>query len=177
MIRGQLANALSASRLLFAAAWIACFALAIESRAPYIALVTAASVSDFIDGRLARRLATAGAYGRWLDGVADVVFVLAALSCEAATGTIPAYVPALIAASFAQYGIDSMLLGAAGRGPIKSRLGHWGGVLNYALVVVLAVAPPPAWPGEFVRRMAPVCAIFYVGAIIERVLGYRARQS
>ncbi|MGH7949695.1 MAG: CDP-alcohol phosphatidyltransferase family protein [Candidatus Binataceae bacterium] len=177
MIRGQVANALSASRLLFAAAWIAFFAVGIESRAPYIALVTAASVSDFIDGRIARRLATVGAYGRWLDGIADVLFVLAALSCEAAAGTIPAYIPALIAVSFAQYAIDSMVLGAAGRGPIKSRLGHWGGVLNYTLVVVLAVAPPPAWPGEFVQRMAPVCALFYVAAIIERALGYRVRET
>jgi phosphatidylglycerophosphate synthase len=177
LIRRHLANALSASRLLFAAAWIAFFAAGAESRAPYIALVTAASVSDFIDGRIARRLAIIGTYGRWLDGVADVVFVLAALSCEAAAGSIPAYIPALIVLSFGQYAIDSMLLGAAGRGPIKSRLGHWGGVLNYTLVVVLAVAPPPAWPGDLVRRMAPVCALFYIAAIIERALGYRARDS
>ncbi len=174
--RGQLANALSASRLVFAAAWIALFTAGTEGRAGYMGLAIAASVTDFIDGRIARRLATVGAYGRWLDGVADVVFVLAALWCEAAAGSIPIYIPVLIMLSFGQYAVDSLLLSASRRGPIPSRLGHWGGILNYTLVVVLAFAPPPSWPGELVRRMAPVCALFYAAAIIERALGYRPRR-
>jgi CDP-diacylglycerol--glycerol-3-phosphate 3-phosphatidyltransferase len=175
--RGQLANALSASRLVFAAAWIALFTASAEGRAGYIALALAASVTDFIDGRIARRLSTVGAYGRWLDGVADVVFVLAALWCEAAAAAIPIYIPMLIMLSFGQYAVDSLLLSASHRGPIPSRLGHWGGILNYTLVVVLAFAPPPSWPGEFVRRMAPVFALFYAAAIIERALGYRPRSA
>ena len=90
-----------------------------------------------------------------------MTFVLAALFCEAAAGAIPFYIPILIALSFSQYAIDSVLIGQPASGPIKSRLGHWGGIINYALVITLAIAPPPALPGAIVRGLAPLIAIFY----------------
>ncbi len=103
------------------------------------------------------------------------MFVLAALSCEAAAGAIPFYIPILIALSFSQYAIDSIVIGQRATGPIKSRLGHWGGIINYALVITLAIAPPPAFPGAIVRDLAPLLALFYIAAISERAwLFYRA---
>ncbi len=93
-----------------------------------------------------------GGVGRWLDSIADIVFVLTALICEASIGAIPFYIPALIALSFSQYAIDSMLLSGA---PIKSRLGHFGGIINFALVIVLSLAPPPELPGAIVARALP----------------------
>ncbi len=134
-----------------------------------IALSSAAS--DFLDGRVARRTRSADGFEPWLDGLADIVFILTALTCEARAGAIPVYIPALIAASFAQYAIDSVLI----RGstiPVKSRLGHWGGILNYALVVLLALAPPPRSPGMLVRDISPLIAIFYLAAMFERALSY-----
>jgi hypothetical protein len=105
-----------------------------------------------------------------------VTFVLAALLCEAAAGAIPFYIPILVALSFSQYAIDSMLIAAPATGPIKSRLGHWGGIINYALVITLAIAPPPALPGAIVGPLAPLIALFYVAAISERAwLFYRSR--
>jgi phosphatidylglycerophosphate synthase len=134
----------------------------------------AAAVSDFIDGRIARRLGVASGSGRWLDGIADVTFVLAALACEAAAGSIPYYIPVLIALSFSQYAIDSAFIGVRSAGPIRSRLGHWGGIINYALAITLAIAPPPAIPGALVRGGAPLIALFYGGAMVERAwLFYR----
>ena len=56
--------------------------------------------------------------------------------------------------------------------PVKSRLGHWGGVLNFSLVIILALAPPPQWPGVLIREASPLLAIFYLAAIAERVLSY-----
>ena len=56
--------------------------------------------------------------------------------------------------------------------PVKSRFGHWGGVLNFSLVIVLAFAPPPQWPGVLIREASPLLAIFYLAAIAERVLSY-----
>jgi hypothetical protein len=103
-------------------------------------------------------------------------FVLAAIFCEAAADAIPFYIPILIALSFSQYAIDSMLLAPPATGPIKSRLGHWGGIINYALVITLAIAPPPAVPGALVRDLAPLLALFYISAISQRAwLFYRAR--
>ena len=91
-------------------------------------------------------------------------------------GAIPLYIPLLIALSFSQYVIDSVVIGQPAAGPIRSRLGHWGGIINYALVITLAVAPPPAFPGALVRDLAPLLALFYIAAISERAwLFYRSR--
>jgi hypothetical protein len=52
--------------------------------------------------------------------------------------------------------------------PTKSRLGHWGGIINFALVLMLAWAPPPLWPGWVLREGSPLIEGFYVAAMIER---------
>lgn len=141
----------------------------------------AAAASDFLDGRLARLLGMESALGRWLDSGADVIFILVALGCEAGAGTIALYVPILIAASFAQYALDSVLLAGHVRAPVGSRLGHWGGIVNYLLVLAMAAAHGPALPilgapAELVRRASPALAIYYLAAIGERALSYRTRR-
>jgi len=167
----QSANALSALRLVLAAAWVALYFSGEAGRLTFTAIAAIAAASDFLDGRLARRLAIVGSAGRWLDSVADVTFVLAALGCETASGALPIYIPALIALSFAQYAIDSLVLSGAA-GPISSRLGHWGGIINYALVLALAFAPANSFPARAMRALAPAIALFYLGAIAERASGY-----
>jgi phosphatidylglycerophosphate synthase len=133
-------------------------------------IALAGAISDFFDGRVARRMNSAVRFGQWLDSLADIVFVLTALACEAHAGAIPVYIPTLIAASFTQYVIDSLMICGSST-PVKSRLGHWGGVINFALVITLAFAPPPRWP--LLRAGAPLLAIFYLAAIFERTLSYR----
>ncbi len=169
--RANAANLLTAGRFAAAAGWIALFGARPGSTIGLGSIAVAASLSDLFDGRIARMLGTSSGAGRWLDGVADVSFVLAVLGGEAWRGAIPAYVPALIAASFTQYSADSMLRGDA-RAPIRSRLGHWGGVLNYALAIVLSFAPPPNPVGAVVRTCAPLLGLYYVAAILERVFMY-----
>ena len=172
----QIPNGLSALRFALAAIWIELAAHGHHGRLAFAIVAIAAAGSDFIDGRIARRLGVASGSGRWLDGIADVTFVLAALFCEAAAGAIPFYIPILIALSFSQYAIDSVAIGARASGPIRSRLGHWGGIINYALVITLAIAPPPAFPGAIVQALAPLIAFFYIAAISERAwLFYRGR--
>ena len=172
----QIPNGLSALRFALAAIWIELASHEHHSRLAFAIVAIVAAGSDFIDGRVARRLGVASGSGRWLDGIAVVTFVLAALFCEATAGAIPFYIPILIALSFSQYAIDSVVIGARASGPIKSRLGHWGGIINYALVITLAIAPPPALPGTIVRTVAPLIALFYLAAISERAwLYYRTR--
>ncbi|HEY6394367.1 MAG TPA: CDP-alcohol phosphatidyltransferase family protein, partial [Candidatus Binataceae bacterium] len=131
-------------------------------------------VSDIVDGRVARRFAIASGSGRWLDATADVTFILVALFFKAEEGAIPVYIPVLIAASFSQFAFDSLILARASSGPIKSRLGHWGGIINYGLVIVLAAASRSIQTA--VRIAAPLLAAFYLAAIAERAwLFYRAR--
>ena len=169
-------NGLSALRFALAAIWIELAAHGHQGRLAFAIVAIVAAGSDFIDGRIARRLGVASGSGRWLDAVADVTFVLAAIFCEAAAGAIPFYIPILIALSFSQYVIDSVVLAARAPGPVRSRLGHWGGIINYALVIELAILPPPAIAGMIVRGLAPLVALFYVAAISERAwLFYRLR--
>jgi hypothetical protein len=168
-IRSHTANLLSASRFVLALAWLYAFESGHRSAVVLGSIAIAGATSDLLDGRIARRMKIAGGVGRWLDAIADVTLVLTALTCEAFARTIPFYIPILIAISFSQYTIDSMLLAGA---PIKSRLGHLGGILNYALVLVLGVAPTTA---GLVRALCPLLGIFYLCAIAERIVGYFRR--
>lgn len=170
----QAANALTIARFGLAAAWIAIYLAAPAARLAFALIAIAAAASDFFDGRLARRLGVGGGAGRWLDPVADVTFVLAALGCAAAADEIPLYIPILIVASFSQYALDSRILHRAD-GPIRSRLGHYGGVVNYALVIALVIAPPGGVAGVAIKTATSAIALFYIAAIVERALLYRAR--
>jgi len=144
------ANLLSASRFFLAALWFAVYAS--ENRRPALLgpIALAGAGSDFIDGRLARQTGYPDGFGRWLDAIADIVFVLTALTCEAHAGSIPAYIPVLIALSFAQYALDSVLIHGSAT-PVASRFGHWGGIINFVLLITLACTPPPRLPGLLVR--------------------------
>lgn len=152
--------------------WLLAFEAGYTSAAVLGSIAIAGAISDLLDGRVARMMGIAGGLGRWLDSIADIIFVLTALMCEARVGAIPFYIPTLIAISFSQYAIDSMLLSG---GPIKSRLGHFGGIINFALVIVLGLAPPPALPGVMLRALSPLLAVFYIAAIGERIVGYFRR--
>jgi phosphatidylglycerophosphate synthase len=169
--RRQLANLLSASRFVLAAIWLVAFAAGNCGPVILGPIALAAAVSDFADGRIARRMGHANGVGRWLDALADIVFILTALSSEASAGAIPIYIPVLIACSFVQYAIDSVAISGSST-PVKSRLGHWGGVINFALVLVLAWTPPPLLPAGLVRQASPLFALFYIAAICERALNY-----
>jgi len=162
---------LSASRFVLAALWLLAFVTGSRGPAVLGSIALAAAVSDFVDGRIARWMGHADGVGRWLDALADIVFILTALSSEALAGSIPIYIPVLIACSFAQYAIDSVAISGAST-PVKSRLGHWGGVINFALVLVLAWTPPPLLPSRLVRLASPLLASFYIAAMVERGLNY-----
>lgn len=93
--------------------------------------------SDVLDGWLARRLRCASVFGRFLDHGADIFFILFALGWFAAWGWVVWWLPAAIAWAFGLYAFDSwQRSGGPGRQPrlLGSRLGHLGGILNYAAI-------------------------------------------
>ncbi|MDB5108350.1 MAG: hypothetical protein JWM69_1291 [Candidatus Binatus sp.] len=166
-------------RFALAALWLELATNGYRGRAAFGVIAIVAAGSDFIDGRVARILNVSSGKGRWLDGIADVTFVLTAMLSESWMRAIPLYIPILVAISFSQYAIDSIVIArrsTAGetQGPIRSRLGHGGGIINYAIVIALAFAPPPSPIGEIIRATAPLLALFYLAAIAERAwLFYR----
>src|SRR5262249_27800944 len=104
----QSANLVSASRLIFACISIVSFFGDPPHPQVLRAIALSAAASDFLDGRIARWTDSAGRFGRWLDSMADIVFILTVLSCETYAAIIPAYLPVLVAASFTQYVADSV---------------------------------------------------------------------
>ena len=165
------ANALSASRFVLAALWLTAFVHGYRRPEVFGPIALAAALSDLVDGPVARQMCRADQFGRWLDNIADIVFVLTALLCEACAGAVPPYILILIAASFAQYAIDSILISGASV-PVRSRIGHWGGILNYGLVLFLAFASGSQWSSFLVRDLSPLLAVGYFASIIERAQQY-----
>ena len=169
-------NALTVSRFVFAAAWIVLARLAADAFLAFATLAVVAAVTDFSDGRVARRLGVAHDAGGWLDSLADVTFILAALACYASAHELPWSIPGLVALSFGQYAFDSLWLHRADA-PVRSRLGHWGGIINYTLVLAMAVTRPESVARSYLLEAVPIIELFYIAAIIERALAYRRRSS
>jgi phosphatidylglycerophosphate synthase len=167
-------NALTVSRFILAAAWIVLARVAPEAFPAFATLAVVAALTDFIDGRVARRLGVAHDAGGWLDSIADVTFILVALSCYASARELPWSIPWLIALSFGQYAFDSLWLHRADA-PVRSRLGHWGGIINYTLVLAMAVTKPESIARSYILESVPIIELFYIAAIIERALAYRRR--
>jgi phosphatidylglycerophosphate synthase len=166
---------MSGTRLVLAPLWVS-FA---QSSRPHSVTLTVISLcgaaSDILDGYIARWTGTSSQFGRWLDSTADITFILSGLWCEARGGVIPYYLPALVAASFAQYVLDSVLIHGSAF-PIKSRLGHWAGIFNYFLLILLAWAPKKHAP-QLSDHLWLIIALFYLSAMFERAKTYRRAHA
>jgi CDP-diacylglycerol---glycerol-3-phosphate 3-phosphatidyltransferase len=139
------ANALSLLRLAVAPALAAAI---VAGRAELAtALFALAVATDFADGAVARRYGEASPLGGLLDHAIDATFCVLGLAAHAAVGVVPWALSVLVAASFAQYVVDSKSL--AGRPLRASRLGRWNGIAYYVAVAVPIVRDTLgwSWPG------------------------------
>ena len=86
MARGSLIslpNAISLSRIVFAAGFVA-----VPEAGARLALIGAASATDFLDGWVARRRGSVSRWGALIDPLADRAFVLAAVASFVARGEL-----------------------------------------------------------------------------------------
>ncbi len=111
------------------------------------ALLATAIASDWLDGVVARRRGTASAGGQLFDHATDCVFVTAGLTGAALAGGAPPALPALIAAAFSQYVVDSYWLHRAKRLRM-STVGRWNGIGYFVPLVLLAAARIEVVPGQ-----------------------------
>ncbi len=111
------------------------------------ALLATAIASDWLDGVVARRRGTASAGGQLFDHATDCVFVTAGLTGAALAGGVPPALPALIAAAFSQYVVDSYWLHRAKRLRM-STVGRWNGIGYFVPLVLLAAARIEVVPGQ-----------------------------
>lgn len=126
-----MANALTAIRLLLAVPFALYMARG-DERSAIFALVAwvVASITDFLDGPIARRRGTVTAWGGTFDHASDFLFVTSGLFAGAFRGAFPWILPILITAAFAQYVIDSYWIHRHTklRG---SKLGRYNGILYF----------------------------------------------
>lgn len=97
--------------------------------------------SDYYDGPVARALGVDSDFGKVLDNLADITFLLVTLTYLVHIGVVPWWIPTTIALAFGQYTVDSWLL--AGRKTnvvlVSNPIGHWAGILNYIGTGVVAL--------------------------------------
>jgi cardiolipin synthase len=151
----DLPNAVSLSRLLFAAGFVVADGLAMRA-----SLIGAASLSDVLDGWLARRLHAATRWGALIDPFADRVFVLAAALALVRSGALA--VPAaivLIARDIATAigFLVALLVPRLRSGELKARgLGKLVTALQFATLLAALIAP--ALSGPFLVLVAVASA-------------------
>ena len=75
-----------------------------------------ASITDFFDGYLARKHNLVTTFGKFLDPIADKLLVLAAMLMLVEAGTIPAWIPIIIAAR--EFIVSGIRMLAAGEGNV-----------------------------------------------------------
>jgi phosphatidylglycerophosphate synthase len=129
-----MANALTAVRLLLVIP-IGILTAIDSGRTPLLAaiVIVIAIVTDLLDGRVARWSGTASSFGGLFDHTTDCLFVVSSMVGGAVRGVVPWLLPALVAAAFIQYVVDSYLLHRQ-RVLRGSQLGRYNGILYFVPV-------------------------------------------
>jgi len=144
----NLPNTLTVARIFAVPVLIAAFYLpAPGAHWVAMAVFVAASVTDWVDGWLARRWEQQSDFGKVLDPIADKLLVAAALFMLAAFDRLT--IPSIVAA-IAILGREILVSGLreflAGRATLPvTMLAKWKTALQMAAIAVLLVAPAAPW--------------------------------
>ena len=169
----SLPNLLTMSRILAIPAVVACFYLSGDyARWLCCALFSAAGLTDWLDGHVARRWEQQSELGRFLDPIADKLLVSATLLMLTATGRLPgaAVLPALVilCREILVSGLREYLAGLRVGVPV-SRLAKWKTAIQMMAIGVLIV-------GDAGWHPIPVVVIgetlLWLAAILTLVTGY-----
>ena len=141
------------------------------------AAITVGITTDLLDGPVARRAGSVSPFGGTFDHTTDFLFVVSGLAGGVVRGVFPWILPALVAAAFAQYTIDSYWLHRQG-GLRGSRLGRYNGVLYFVPLCGDTLARLGL---EFVRPAVPVvCWLLVLSTGVsmgQRLMGLRKRPA
>lgn len=169
----SLPNLLTLSRIVAVPVVVATFYVAGDyARWFGCALFTAAAVTDWLDGQLARRWAQQSEIGRFLDPIADKLLVAATLLMLTATSRLPAgaILPALVilCREILVSGLREYLAGLRVGVPV-SKLAKWKTTIQMVAIGFLIV-------GDAGPAVVPVTDIggtlLWVAALLTLVTGY-----
>ncbi|MCA9016142.1 MAG: CDP-alcohol phosphatidyltransferase family protein [Pseudomonadales bacterium] len=138
-----MANFLTALRLLISIPAALSIALVLMfSPEVTVLLIVIAIVTDFFDGKIARRFGTASSRGQLFDHSTDFFFVTSCLFGAAYAGLVTPILPILIVIAFSQYVLDSHFFYHE-KQLHMSRLGRWNGILYFAPILAIACSRTP----------------------------------
>ena len=145
----NLPNKLTVIRILLIP--IVCLLLSFGLNGWALAVFLIASVTDFLDGYLARKHHLITTFGKFLDPVADKLLVLCTMIFLCEQGAMPAWAAAIVA--FRELAVDGLRLVAAGKGKVVAA----------------------GWLGKIKTNLQLLCVIFAMilpGHVLTAILTY-----
>jgi CDP-diacylglycerol--glycerol-3-phosphate 3-phosphatidyltransferase len=158
----NIANVLTVLRLFLVPVFVVClFAGGTGWRLAALAVFVVASVTDLLDGRLARSRGLVTDFGKIADPIADKALTGAALISLSVLGELPGWVTALIL--FREVGVTVLRFVVIRRGVIAASQGGKLKTLLQVAAICLYILPaslsPPAWVREVVMAVAVVVTL------------------
>ena len=138
-----------------------------------LAVFLIASLSDFVDGQLARRLHIVTDFGKFMDPLADKLLVATALICLTGSGVIPAWVSVILIGR--EFVISGFRLIAAEKGVVIAA-GIWGKAktMTQMIAVIMLLSPITAL---WFRVIALVLLYASVALSLISVVDYMVRNK
>ncbi len=151
----NLANKITLSRICLVPVFVAA-ALIDCALAKWVAFAVfiIASLTDFIDGRIARKYNMISAFGKFLDPLADKLLVTAALCVFVGKGLISVWILFII--TVREFVVTGIRLVAAADGTVIAA-SMWGKIKTTLQLVVLGVMLFPIDLGIYIPLFAGVC--------------------
>src|SRR6202012_5452715 len=116
-----------------------------------------ASLTDLLDGRLARRRGLVTDFGKIADPVADKALTGAALICLSALGELPWWVTGVI--MFREIGVTALRFWVIRRGVIAASRGGKAKTLLQIIAICLYILPATLSPPGIVRGLFMAAAV------------------
>jgi CDP-diacylglycerol--glycerol-3-phosphate 3-phosphatidyltransferase len=154
----NVANVLTGVRIVLVPVFVACL-LAGGTTWRLVALATfcVASLTDLLDGRLARSRGLVTDFGKIADPVADKTLTGSALICLSALGELPWWVTGVI--MFRELGVTALRFWVIRRGVIAASRGGKAKTLLQVIAICLYVLPGALSPPALVRELFMAAAV------------------
>jgi CDP-diacylglycerol---glycerol-3-phosphate 3-phosphatidyltransferase len=154
----NVANGLTAVRLVLVPVFVGCLlAGGTGWRLAALAAFCVASLTDLLDGQLARSRGLVTDFGKIADPVADKALTGAALICLSALGELPWWVTGVI--MFRELGVTALRFWVIRRGVIAASRGGKLKTLLQVIAICLYVLPDPLSPPGLLRGLVMGAAV------------------
>lgn len=125
-----------------------------------LAVFILASITDYVDGYIARKYAQVSDFGKFLDPLADKLLVIAAMAMFCEWGTVPAW--ALMIVLTREFAVTGLRLVAVGKGTVIAA--GWSGKVKTASTMiglcVMMAFPTVGWLCMVVTGVIVVTTVY-----------------